>query len=371
MAEQTPIPFVDLVAMQRQSHDALRQAFDRVLQHGRYVLGPEVEAFEQQLSGYTGACCAVGVSSGTDALLATFLALDYAPGDEVLTTPFTFISTATSILRAGLRPVFVDVAEDGLHPDAASLEAAIGPRTRAILVVHLFGAPLDLGAIRQLCDERGLDLVEDCAQAIGARGADGKHVGTTGHVGTFSFFPAKNLGALGDGGAVITHDQALAARVRSIRQHGCVVKYRHDRLGGNFRLDALQAALLQVLLPRLDGWVEQRRANAQRYDTLFAAANIPQLTTPAAVPGHTYNQYVIQSPRRDRLQQALTAANIGCAVYYPSPLHVQPALAAANPPASLPVAERLCRQVLALPIAPGLREDQARRVVECLAAVAG
>jgi len=367
MTTAEPIAFVDLGAMQRPLHDDLRAAFNRVLDHGRYVLGPEVATFESALASYVGVDHTVGVSSGTDALLATFLALDYPPGSEVITTPFTFISTATSVLRAGLRPVFADLPVDGLHPDAAAIEAMITPKTRAVLVVHLFGSPVDLAAISALCDAHGLDLIEDCAQAIGAR-TDGCHVGSIGRAGTLSFFPAKNLGALGDGGAVLTNDEELAARVRAVRQHGCVVKYRHDRLGGNFRLDALQAAMLGVLLPALDGWLEQRRANAKLYDVALSGL-ADAIALPKHVQGHTYNQYVIRSEQRDAIKARLTQERIGCAIYYPFALHTQPALAAAGPLAECPNAVRRCDEVLALPIAPGLRPNQVERIAAVLADV--
>ena len=366
-----PVPFVDIVGMQRPAHDELKGAFARMLSHGRYVLGPEVADFEAQLADYASVQHAVGVSSGTDALLATFLALELPPGSEVITTPFTFISTATSVLRAGLRPVFVDLPEGQMHPGPAEIEAAITAKTSAVLVVHLFGAPLDLDATVALCDRNGLALVEDCAQAIGARWPTGQHVGSRGVAGTLSFFPAKNLGALGDGGAVLTNDAELARKVRAVRQHGCEVKYLHERLGGNFRLDALQAAMLKVLLPHLDGWVASRRANAAAYRSALADQRLAGLQLPPEVPGHTYNQFVVRSDRRDELRQRLLDDNIGCAIYYPYPLHTQVALQAAQPAADLPGVERRCREVLALPIAPGLTADGIARVVECIRDVHG
>jgi dTDP-4-amino-4,6-dideoxygalactose transaminase len=340
-----------------------------MLDHARFVLGPEVAGFEGALAQYGGFDHAVGVSSGTDALLATFMALDLAPGDEVLLTPYTFISTATSVLRAGLRPVFVDLASGSWHPDYARFEAAWTPRTKAVLVVHLFGEPLEIDDLVALCHERGATLVEDCAQAIGGRFADGSHVGSKGSAGTLSFFPAKNLGAFGDGGAVLTSDEELARKVRAIRQHGCEVRYRHDRLGGNFRLDAMQAAMLGVLLPKLDGWVRSRTANAHFYAEHLAQAARHRdcgLKLPADHPGHVWNQYVIRLRDRDAVRKRLTQAGVGTAIYYPGALHQQPALAVANPPTHLPQAEQACSEALALPVYPGLSEAERAHVVAAL-----
>lgn len=362
MTAPTPVPFVDLRRAQAPLKDELRAAFERVIGHAGYVLGKEVATFEAALCAYTGHEHAVGVSSGTDALLATFLALDYLPGSEVITTPFTFISTASSVLRAGLSPVFADLGPDSFAPDKSAIERCITPATKAVLVVHLYGEPLELQAIKALCDEHGLDLIEDCAQAIGARHADGAHVGTVGRAGTLSFFPAKNLGALGDGGAVLTNDAELAKRVTAIRQHGCTIKYRYDRLGGNFRLDALQAAMLSVLLAHLDGWIAERARNADRYRQLLKPAK--SLILPVAQLGHCHNQFVLRTPQRDTVAAALQAAQIGHAIYYPHPLHTQPMFCADGPAPSLPNAEQRCTEVLALPIAPGLTDTELQRVAQ-------
>lgn len=362
-----------LAPLQPDLHDALQ----RCLTHGQFVLGPEVKRFEAELASYTGHSQAVGLSSGTDSLLATFLALQLTagpfdkllPGDEVLTTPFTFISTATSVLRAGLRPVFADLAPGSFSPSLAQWQEARTPRTRAVLVVHLFGEPLDLTELKLWCDAEGLVLVEDCAQAIGARFADGQHVGSVGLAGALSFFPAKNLGALGDGGACLTSDAALAKRVTEVRQHGCAVRYFHDHLGGNFRLDALHAAFLSVLLPQLDGWVAARRLHAERYLRELAPLEAAgRLSLPTPQPGHAWNQFVIRTPHRDALQAALQQAAIGSAVYYPSALHQQGALLAASPPAHLPGAEQACREVLALPVYPGLTDAEQSEVVAAVTA---
>ncbi len=368
VAPQT-VPFVDLARVLAPHRPALRVAFERMLDHARFVLGPEVTGFEASLSQYVGLDHAIGVSSGTDALLATFMALDLQPGDEVLLTPYTFISTATSVLRAGLRPVFVDLPAGQWHPDCVGFKAAWTPRTRAVLVVHLFGEPVEIDDLTALCAARQVTLIEDCAQAIGGRFADGSHVGSKGLAGTLSFFPAKNLGAFGDGGAVLTADEALARRVRAIRQHGCEVRYRHDRLGGNFRLDALQAAMLAVLLPELDGWVAKRTNNARHYSERFAEAakaSAGALKLPADHPGHAWNQYVIRLRDRDAVRDRLSQAGVGTAIYYPVALHEQPALAQAQPARHLPESERACREALALPVYPGLTESERDHVVRAL-----
>ncbi len=371
------VPFFDMARVLEPLRDDLHAAFDRCLRHGTFVLGPEVQTFEGRLARYLNVPHAIGVSSGTDALLATLMGLQrtagavapLCPGDDVLTTPFSFISTATSILRAGLRPVFVDLAPDKLHPGVNEFEAAWTPRTRAVLVVHLFGEPLDLSQIKGLCRDRDAVLVEDCAQAIGATLKNGSAVGTSGIAGCFSFFPAKNLGALGDGGAVVTANDALAACVREKRQHGQAMRYQFEHLGGNFRLDALQAALLGVLMPHLDDWVSQRRRAAARYHAALgqtARLRPDLLRLPADVPGHAWNQYVVRSSDRATLRTALQNAGVQTQIYYPSALHQQGALAAAQPAASLPAAEQACREVLALPIAPGLTDAAQDRVIAAM-----
>ncbi len=365
------VPLFDLARVLEPLRPQLHAALERCLTHGVFVLGPEVQAFEKAFGAYTGADHVVGVASGTDALLLTFMALDekgLQAGDEVLCTPFTFIATATSVLRAGLRPVFVDIAPGQFYPDVEQFRAAWTPRTKAVLNVHLFGEPQPLEGLAALCRERGALLIEDCAQAHGARQPDGKSVGKVGLAGAFSFFPAKNLGTLGDGGAVISDDAAFAQRVREKRQHGGAVRYQFNHLGGNFRLDALHAAFLQVLLPELDGWVAKRRANAEAYNAAWAEIGADRLTLPPLTPGHAWNQYVVRTPRRDDLKAALEKAGIGVAVYYPTALHQLGALAAANPAQHLPETERACQTVLAVPVYPGLREEERAEVINTVRA---
>lgn len=364
-----PVPFFDPRRLLEPHRPALRQAFDRVLDHGVFILGNEVQQFEASLASALGAAGAVGVSSGTDALLASFHALGLPAGGEILCTPFTFVASASSILRVGLRPVLVDLPAQGFHPTPEAFEAAWGPQTVGILVVHLFGEPIDCAPLLELCARRGGVLVEDCAQAIGARTRAGRSVGLDGRTGTFSFFPAKNLGTLGDGGAVISDDRELLGVVTQVRQHGRVARDRFDRLGGNFRLDALQAAMLQVLLPALEGWIAARRRNAERYLTAFAPlAASGALVLPTDVPGHGWNQFVVRTPRRDALAAALQAEGVGTAIYYAVPLHRCRALEAASLPVSMPNVERACDEVLALPVYPGLGDDEHERVVQVVQA---
>lgn len=359
------VPLFDPRRLLAPHRPALDAAFARVLDHGVFVLGPEVQAFEVALAAALGVGGAVGVSSGTDALLATFLALRLPPGAEILMTPFTFIASATSVLRAGLRPVLVDLPPRGLHPTVEEFERAWGPATAGVLAVHLFGEPVATGPLRALCDARGGVLVEDCAQAAGARAADGRSVGLAGRAGTLSFFPAKNLGGLGDGGAVFCDDPELLAALVRLRQHGRRARDRFDELSGNFRLDALHAALLAVLLPSLPAWVAARTERAQRYHAAFADLELSDaLSRPPHVPGHGWNQYVVRSGRRAQLVAALDRAAVGHAIYYTVPLHRCGALAAAQPPASLPHAERAANEVLALPVYPGLTEREQARVID-------
>jgi dTDP-4-amino-4,6-dideoxygalactose transaminase len=359
------VPFVDLAALHDPIRPALRAAIDRVVSEDRYILGPEVEAFETEVADYLGVEHAIGVSSGTDALIVALMALDVGPGDEVITSPYTFFATGGAIARLGARPVFVDVEPDGLNLDPQRVADALGPRTRAILPVHLFGRSADLGALIALADAHGVPLVEDAAQAIGGTW-EGRRLGAIGRVGCFSFFPAKNLGCFGDGGLVSTDDGELADRVRRLRKHGGHAQYHHQEVGGNFRLDALQAAVLRVKLPELEAWTEARIANASAYAARFADAGLlGEITLPEAGPGrHVYNQYVIRvgGGRRDAVRDALRAQEIGCAVYYPVPLHLQPCFADLET-GSLPVAEAASRDTLALPIAPGLTAEMQDAVV--------
>ncbi|HLK88458.1 MAG TPA: DegT/DnrJ/EryC1/StrS family aminotransferase [Polyangia bacterium] len=355
------IAMQDLGALHAPLGEELRAAAARVLASGRFILGPEVAAFEDELAAATGVPHAVGVSSGTDALLALLMAGGVGPGDEVVTTPYSFIATAEAIARLGARPVFADVEPDTLNLDPRAAAARIGPRTRAVLVVHLFGRPARLAALRDLCAGAGVALYEDAAQAIGAEAVG------SGGAAALSFFPAKNLGGFGDGGAVLTAAAPLAAALRRIRNHGAGDKMHHELLGGNFRLDELQAALLRVKLPHLAGWTAERRRLAALYHDLLGALPV---ALPPADGGAVWSQFVIRVPaeRRPALRRLLDERGIATAVYYPLPLHLQPALAfLGHRPGDFPHAERAAAEALALPIYPGLADAGVTRVVEAVA----
>ncbi len=361
----TPIPLLDMDAQNGPLEGELEAAFRRVLRSGAFIQGPDVAALEREIASLVGVGHAVGVSSGTDALLVAMMAAGVGPGDEVVTTPFTFFATAGCIARLGAVPVFVDIEPESFNVDVAAVERAIGPKTKAVLPVHLFGRAADMARLRPLCESAGVTLIEDAAQALGATTPHGA-VGSLGAMGCFSFFPSKNLGGFGDGGVVTTADGELAERLRVLRAHGSKPKYFHAVIGGNFRLDTLQAALLRVKLPHLARYAEARRANAERYGTAFARAGLPatRLTTPAVVPGHVFNQYVIRTDRRDVLAEHLKSKKIDTAIYYPLALHRQKCFEYLGMgEGSLPHAEQACREVLALPVYPELGVERLERVV--------
>ena len=350
------VPLLDVKAQNAPLREAIMTAIARVVDGGGFILGPEVEAFEQELAAMLRIRRAVGLSSGTDALLVALMALDIRPGDEVVTTPFSFYATVGCIARLGARPVFADIDPESFNLDAAAAVAACGPKTRAVIPVHLFGRPAVLPKV-------SVPIVEDAAQAIGA-------CKVTGIASCLSFFPSKNLGAFGDGGALLTDDDAFADKVAILRAHGSKPKYVHHRIGGNFRLDALQAAILRVKLARLSAWTQSRRANADRYRRIFAAAaGIPsEVILPADAPGHIYNQFVIRAPRRDALREHLTKNGVGTEIYYPLALHLQPCFADRGWKAgAFPHAERATQEALALPIYAELTEAEQAFVVEQIA----
>ncbi len=370
----TPVPLIDLKAQYAGLRDELRAAVDGVLESQRFILGPEVEGLESEVAAYCGAAHGVGVSSGTDALLVALMALDVGSGDEVVTTPFSFFATAGVVARLGARPVFVDIDPSTFNLDPARLAAAVTPRTKAIMPVHLFGQTADMDPIAATACEANLPVVEDAAQAIGAD-YHGRRAGGLGLLGCFSFFPTKNLGGFGDGGMVTTNDPDLAARVRSLRNHGFAEKYYNREVGGNFRLDALQAAVLRVKLGHLEAWHEARRRNAARYGELFAAAGLTAPDSPVKTPveaghgRHIYHQYVLRCERRDELQAYLGERGIGSAVYYPVALHLQECFRHLGSVAGdFPLAERAAREVLALPIYPELGDEAAAEVVDAVRA---
>lgn len=362
------VPFFDRTRGDAALEGELTAAFQRVLRGGRYILGPEVEAFERACAEALGVRHAIGVSSGSDAVLAALMALGVGPGDEVICPAYTFFATAGAIARLGATPVFVDIDPATYLIDPAAVAARLSPRTRAIVPVHLFGQCADVAALQALS---ALPIVEDAAQAFGAL-HHGRSAGSMGALGCFSFFPTKNLGGLGDGGLVTTDDAALAARVRALRAHGAPVKHHHTEVGGNFRLDALQAALLRVLLPRVGDALALRRSHAARYDALFAAAHLAAVVPPLASPFATYNQYVIRvrgAGARDGLRTFLADNGVGTEVYYPVALHRQPCFAALGlGEGSLPAAESAARETLALPIYPELTAAEIDLVVEQITA---
>ncbi|NLG63406.1 MAG: DegT/DnrJ/EryC1/StrS family aminotransferase [Candidatus Cloacimonetes bacterium] len=362
------VPLLDLRAQYESMRDDIDEAIRRVVESQHFILGPEVEALEREIADYCGTTHAVGVSSGTDALLVALMALGVGPGDEVITTPFTFFATAGTVARLGARTVFVDIEPDTFNIDAARIEAALSPRTKAIIPVHLFGRVADMDTVMRLAGSAGVAVIEDAAQAIGAYDAAGRRAGAIGDIGAFSFFPSKNLGAFGDAGMVTTSDESLARLMRQLRVHGMEPKYFHSMVGGNFRLDALQAAVLRVKLRHLDTWHDGRRRNAARYRELFAQAGIEQVTLPQDVPGHIYNQFVIRVPQRDALRDHLSARAIGTEIYYPLPLHMQACFAGLGyQEGDFPHAERAAREVLALPIYPELEDAALQRVVASIA----
>lgn len=360
------IPLVDLEAQYRDIRQEIDEALQGVVESGQFVLGAAVRAFEREAAEYCGVRHAVAVASGTDALYLALRALGVGPGDEVVTTPFTFIATAAAISRTGARPVFVDIDPATFNLNPALVGPAVTARTRAILAVHLYGQPADLASILDACRSRGIALVEDCAQCFGAE-YGGRKAGAWGNAGCFSFYPSKNLGAYGDGGMVVTNDDALAGQVRSLRNHGRVAFdcHRYATLGYNSRLDELQAAVLRVKLRHLDGYNHRRRENADRYNERLADCGI---VTPfeSGNGQHVYHQYTIRSPRREAIRTALAAARIASAVYYPLPLHLQAPFLAGYAGERFPEAEAAAAEVLSLPMYPELAEeriDEIARVV--------
>jgi dTDP-4-amino-4,6-dideoxygalactose transaminase len=375
-----PIPLLDLAAQYKTIEGEVRAAVDRVLSSQHFILGPEVDALEKEIAAYSRTPHAIGVSSGTDAILVALMALDVGPGDEIITTPYTFIATASCIARLGAKAVFVDIDPLTYNLDIAAVEAAITPRTKAVMPVHLYGQMADMKALLAVTTPRGIPVLEDGAQAIGAE-RDGLRCGEAGAMGTLSFFPSKNLGGAGDGGMVVSRDEALAKRVRLLRNQGQAPKYFSVEVGGNFRLDALQAAILRAKLPHLDDWTAARNRNADRYRTLFSQVGIdPQntelradvpVTLPQTVPGarHVYNQFVVRSARREELRAYLGTRGIGSEVYYPRPMHLQECFASwGYAPGAFPESERAANETLALPIYPELTEQQQFQVVSAIMA---
>lgn len=363
------VPLLDLKAQYRAIKPEIMAVIEAVCDEQGFILGPRVMELERAVAAYVGARHAVGCASGTDAILLALMAVGVGPGDEVITTPFTFFATAGSISRLGARPVFVDIQADTFNMDPSKIEAAITPRTKAVVPVHLFGQCADMEAINDIAKRRRLRVIEDAAQAIGAaRG--GRRAGALGDAGCFSFFPSKNLGGFGDGGMVTTDDPALSDAVAMLRVHGSRVKYAHERVGFNSRLDALQAAILGVKLNYLDRWTEGRQRNAARYERLFGAAGLlERVVLPKTDKGnvHVYNQFTVRAPQRDALRHYLKDKGIGTEVYYPVPLHLQNCYRELGyQKGAFPVSERASEEVLALPIYAELTEEQQAYVVDAI-----
>jgi dTDP-4-amino-4,6-dideoxygalactose transaminase len=372
------VPLLDLKAQFASIESEVRRQIDDVLTSQHFILGPKVEELETELARLCGVQHAIGVSSGTDAILVALMALGIGAGDEVITSPYTFFATAGAIARLGARPVFVDIDPGTMNLRLDAVAGALTDKTRAVIPVHLFGRCVDVGALRGIVDRVGVPIVEDAAQALGAESA-ARRAGSLGAIGCFSFFPSKNLGGFGDGGAVTTDDPDLARKLRILRGHGASPKYFHAMVGGNFRLDALQAAILLAKLPHLDGWTVRRQQNAGLYDAHFAAAGLSTpggpLAVPPAVPAgdrHVFNQYVIRCRERDRLAAHLKASGVQTEVYYPRPMHLQECFGALGlHPGAFPVAEACAQDSLALPVAPETSPAAIAYVADAVAAFYG
>lgn len=367
------IPLLDLKAQYASIRDEIRPAIERVIESQSFILGPEVEAFEHEIAAYCGVRYAVGVSSGTDGLLAALMALDIKPGDEVVTTPFSFFATAGVIARLQAVPVFIDIDPVTFNLEPELLEAAIKPRTKAILPVHLFGQCADMDPILAIAREHSIPVVEDACQAVGAE-YKGRRSGSLGDLGVFSFFPSKNLGGFGDGGMVVTNDASLYEKLVLLRQHGSAKTYHHKIVGGNFRLDALQASVLRIKLRYLDDWSAARRANAEFYSRRLSESGLltrSALRIPVPVRekegdfhNHVYNQYTLRVMKRDELRESLRIAGIETSIYYPVPLHLQPCFVGLGyKEGDLLEAEKTSGEVLSIPVYPELTVEQKEYII--------
>lgn len=363
------VKLLDLSQQYEPLKDEILSAIAGLMDRQAFILGPAVEAFEKNLARYCDVKHAIGVSSGTDALLCALMAMGIGPGDEVIVPTFTFFASAGCVARTGAKVVFCDIDPATFNLDPADVANRITDRTKAIMPVHLFGQVADMDAINRIASERNLMVIEDAAQAIGAR-QKGRPATSLGDIGCLSFYPTKNLGAMGDAGAICTNDDKLAEKCRLLRVHGSGHQYHHKYVGGMFRMAAIQAAVLDIKLPHLDGWHEARRRNAAMYDELLSGSNVK---TPTILPGNQsiYNQYVVRVPNRDAVKAKLAERGIGTAVYYPIPLHMQQCFQHLGyKKGDFPESERACREVLALPIYPELPEEQLRYVAETLREVA-
>jgi len=372
------VPLLDLKAHHEPLHQEIMAALEQTFRSQAFILGPEVGKLEEQVAVYCQAKYGIGVTSGTDALLIALMALGVGQGDEVITTPYSFFATAGAVVRLGAKPVLVDIDPRTFNLDPGKIEKAISQRTKAIIPVHLYGQSADMGPIMDVAHHRKLAVIEDAAQAIGTEYADGRRVGSIGTIGCFSFFPSKNLGCLGDGGMAVTNDPDLAERMRVLRTHGSKPKYYHKLIGGNFRLDTIQAAVLTVKLKYLDQWTRRRQENADRYETLFQQSGLIQagrVRLPEAVYRtfgvkhyHIYNQFVLRVERRNDLMAHLKQKGIGTEVYYPVPFHLQECFRYLGyQEGDFPESERAANETVAVPIYPELTPAQQAEVVDAVA----
>jgi dTDP-4-amino-4,6-dideoxygalactose transaminase len=378
------VPLLDLKAQYLAVKADVDTAVAEVMESQQFILGPKVEQCEKAIAQYCGSSYAVGVSSGSDALLVCLMAEGIGPGEEVITTPYTFFATAGAIARVGATPVFVDIDPVTYNLDPSQIPSKVTDRTRAIIPVHLYGQMADMDAVMRVAEKNGLVIIEDAAQAIGAE-HNGRRAGMTGHYGCFSFFPSKNLAAAGDAGMIVTNDRERADKLMCLRVHGSKPKYHHKFIGGNFRLDAIQAAIVLAKLPYLDDWTAARQRNAKRYDQLFLESGLEVADTSALVSGrsakgdrhiflpkvvtdrHIFNQYVIRVSQRDQLKAALRQKGVATEVYYPVPLHLQECFASLGyEVGAFPESESAAKETLALPVHPELSEEQAGYVVDCI-----
>jgi dTDP-4-amino-4,6-dideoxygalactose transaminase len=364
-AKAPSIPYLDLPAQMRAIRKDIDAAIARTLDNCSFCLGPDVAQFEKDFARFCGAEHCVGFNSGTSALHVAMLLLKVGPGDEVITSPFTFVATSWAISYVGAKPVYVDVDDATCNLNPELLQDAITPRTKAVLPVHLYGHPFAVEPIQAVCRKHNVPLVEDAAQAHGAK-YRGKVVGTFGSMSCFSFYPGKNLGAYGEGGGLVTHDAAFAARARALRDHGSTKRYYHDEVGFNYRMEGIQGAVLDIKLKHLDAWTRERRRVAHRYHDLLADTPL-QLPREADYAESAYHLYVVRHPRRDELKKHLEVNHVGCALHYPVPLHLQKCYAHLGyKPGDFPVAEKAARECLSLPIYPELAEPQIQRVAEVI-----
>jgi dTDP-4-amino-4,6-dideoxygalactose transaminase len=358
-----PIAYLDLPAQIRGLRKELDAALARTLDNCSFCLGPDVAQFERDFAAYCGAKHCAGFNSGTSALHVALLALGVGPGDEVVTTPFTFVATSWAISYVGAKPVFVDIDDATFNINPALIEKAITPRTKAVLPVHLYGQPFDVDAVLDICRKHKLPMVEDACQSHGAK-YKGKTIGTFGEISCYSFYPGKNLGSCGEGGAFVTNNDQLIARAKSLREHGSTQRYYHDEIGYNYRMEGFQGAVLGVKLKHLQKWTAERQRVARRYTELLAGTPL-QLPREADFAESVWHLYAVRHPRRDELKKYLEDNKVGCAIHYPIPLHLQKAYAhLGHKPGDFPVAEKAARECLSLPIYPELTDTQINRVVE-------